>query len=114
MMMQYRATGNYLQFRGIEEEQDKDIRTKMAGLIAEFLNEETDRVEDKIDLVYRVHSTYAESEKFSRDVIIQFMSKKMKEDVLREHFQNPFRIQGTKIIIMKKIPIQMVQDRKGY
>lgn len=42
------------------------------------------------------------------------MSKKMKEDILREHFQDALKVGGKKIIIMKEMSRKMVQDRKGY
>lgn len=41
-------------------------------------------------------------------------NKKNKEDVLREHFQNPLRIEGGKIFVMKELPKQMILKWKAY
>lgn len=54
--MHYKNTENYLCFRGILEEAEKLIRPKIVEILAEFLNQEAGRVEDKIDLVYRIRS----------------------------------------------------------
>lgn len=55
-MMQYRAIENHLRFRGIEEQEDEMIRVRMNKLLAEFLNQEPEHVNDKMDLVYTVNS----------------------------------------------------------
>lgn len=60
-MTQYRATENFLHFRGIEEEEDEQIRGRMIETLAEFLQQEPERVEDKVDLIYRVQSPYDQS-----------------------------------------------------
>lgn len=86
----------------------------MVEILAELLQQEPEWLDDKIDLDYRVRFSYAQRRNLSRDVIIQFLTKKMKEVILCEQFQNLFKVQFTKIIVMKELPRKMVQERKGF
>lgn len=52
MMVQYKVTENYLRFRGLEEQEDETIRARMVEILAGFLNQKPERVEDKINLLY--------------------------------------------------------------
>lgn len=52
-----------------------------------FLREKLDGINDKIDLIYRVNSAYAEKKNLPKDVIVQLMTKKMKKDILRDNIK---------------------------
>lgn len=104
----------YLRFHGIPEQTDEVIRTRMVEILAQYMNQEPEGVEAKTDLVYRVRSFYAEKKNLPKDVIVQFTTKNMKEDIMKEHFQNPLKVEGEKIIVMNVIPRKMVQDRKIF
>lgn len=51
----------------------------MIEILAQYMNQNPERMEDKIDLVYRVRSLYAEKNKLPQDVIVQFTTKKKKK-----------------------------------
>lgn len=74
LMKQYR-TETYMRFRGIKEA-DEIIRPKMVEILAEYLNQELEKVENKTDLVYRF-----EKKKLPKDIIVQFVTKNKKEDI---------------------------------
>lgn len=70
------------------------IRPKMVEILTEYFNQEPGRVEDKTDIVYRVRSSYAEKKNLPKDAIVQFVTKKMKEGIMKEQFQNPLKMEG--------------------
>lgn len=46
-------------------------------------------------------------------MIVQFVAKKMKEDILKEQYNDPMKIES-QTIIMKELLRKMVQDRKLF
>lgn len=47
-------------------------------------------------------------------MIVQLLTKRMREDILRKHCKNPLEIDGKRIIIMKELSRQVLQERKKY
>lgn len=76
------------------------------------MEEQEEALEDELDLVYRVNSSFAEK-KLPRDVIAQFVTSRMKEDILQQ-FKSPLEIDGKRILILKEIPRKALALRKKY
>lgn len=92
MMLQYKAMDTYLCFRGVPDKEN--IREEIVQLFAEFLNHEVELIDGKIDLIYTVKSFYTEKKNLPRDIIVQFITKKLKEDILTQQYKSPLRTEG--------------------
>lgn len=55
----------------------------MVEILAEYLNQEPERVEDKIDLVYCIRSLYADNKNLPKDVSVQFITKNERRHIKR-------------------------------
>lgn len=42
----------------------------MAGILSEFMEESAEAMEDELDLVYRINSSFAEKRKLPRDTVV--------------------------------------------
>lgn len=78
-----------LRIRGLEEEEHEDIRGKVMKIVAELLERSPEEMGVSIDQVIRLKSKFAEREGVPRDVIVNITTKTLKEEILRQSFQNP-------------------------
>lgn len=46
------------------------------------------------DLIYRVNSQNAQKKNLLRDVIVQLLTRRMKEGILRKQYNEPLKIDG--------------------
>lgn len=74
---------------------------KIVELITEYLSQEKEVIDNKIELIYRVNLNYAENKNLPWDIIIQFGTKKLKEDIMLEQYKHPLEFEGKKIIVME-------------
>lgn len=111
MILEYKSTEIYLSLRGVPELLGENIYQRIVDALAGFLNEQPDEIKDKMDLIYRVNSIYAEKKNIPRDVIVQLLTKKMKEDILREQYKTPLEIDGKMITVMKELPRKEIMEQ---
>lgn len=55
-----------------------------------------------------------EQRRVPRDVLVNMLTKKMKDEILKLSFLNPMEVKGKKVIIMKELPKQLLVDRKIF
>lgn len=73
-----------LRIRGLEEEEEEDIRGKVVNLFSELV--EQTPIDQNVDQIFRIKSTYAECNKISRNVVVSVTTKKIKDEILKQHF----------------------------
>lgn len=112
--LECKALDCFLRFRGVMEEKGENVSEKMTEAIAKYLGEQTDEVAFNIDTVYRVNSNYAAQNKIPRDIVVQFSSKKMKEEILSKSYKDPLELEGDQIKILKELPKKVIDSRKQF
>lgn len=105
---------NHLRFRGIVEEEEENIFGLVAENLANYLGEQVDDISFNFEAIYRVNSSYATQKHFPRDVVVQLLSKKIKEDIIAKSYKSPFEINGKTIKILKELPKKVIHHRKEY
>lgn len=112
VVLECKALDSFLRFRGVIEEKDENVLEKMSTAIANFIGEQTEEVAFNIDTVYRVNSNFALQNKIPRDIVVQFSSKKMKEEILTKSYKEPLELEGEQIKILKELPKKVLESRK--
>lgn len=49
-----------------------------------------------------------------QDVIANVLSKTLKEEILRQSYTKPIEYRNKKVLIMKELPKQLIEDRRTY
>ncbi|XP_044308456.1 uncharacterized protein LOC123034820 [Varanus komodoensis] len=76
----------YLRFQNIAEEKNEDLRELVTGMLAELLETENEAMSMRIDLIYRVNSSYTRKNKLPREVHVKFALRSIRDNVLKaEH-----------------------------
>jgi len=103
-----------LRLRAVPEQEDEDTRGRMICELAKFLEREEQELDIEIDKIFRVNSRYARIKKVSRDILVYFVRKVTKEQILRKHYNSRLNIEGVEIIVLKEIPSRILRKRKEY
>lgn len=103
-----------LRMRGLPEEQGEDIREMVLNILSELTEKGSDEIQIGLDQVYRLKSKYAGRQEFPQDVIINCLSKTLKEEVLKQSYDNPIEVKGKRVSIMKELPRQVLLQRKMF
>lgn len=103
-----------LRVRGLNEEENEDIREIVVTILAELLEKSPELIDANLDQIYRLRLRFAEKEGVPRDVIVNTTTKKLKEEILRQCYENPIEYKGRKVIIMKELPRQVILQRKKF
>lgn len=51
---------------------------------------------------------------YTSDVIVNVLTRKLKEEILRQGIKNPIEYKGKKIRILRELPRQVLMERKIY
>ena len=105
---------NILRFRNIPENNDMGLLDQMEEALVEFLDIEKSQMSREIAEIFRINSSFARRNKMPRDVHITFLRRKIKEDILKRSRENPLKIQGEEIVVLKQIPWKIQEIRKQY
>lgn len=103
-----------LRIRGLDEEKGENIRDRIVNLISKLTEQEADKVDKALDQVFGSKSLYAEQRKIPRDVLVNVLTKKMKEEILNQSIWNPIKVKGRKVFIMKELQRQVLAGRKTF
>nr|GEZ82414.1 hypothetical protein [Tanacetum cinerariifolium] len=103
-----------LRFRAIPEQQGEDIRNRMLQILAQFLQIDQEELDLDLDKVYRINTRYAAIKKVPRDVLVHFVRQRTRDKVLQQHSKSRLKVEGVHIIVLKEIPLRILQKRKSY
>lgn len=86
----------------------------MLDKIATLLGEQPEDINYSFESIHRVSSSYAVQKQLPRDVMVQLISKKMKEDILSKSYKEPLEIDGKSTKILKELPRKVINSRRDY
>lgn len=58
----------------------------MINIFAELIELGTEEIDKGLDQVFRLRSSYAEQKKIPRDVLVNALTKKMREEIIKQGF----------------------------
>lgn len=114
MTMEMDRASHVLRFRNILEDREQDLTQIITDLLANALGWETDDMKLEIDQVYRINSKYAKIKKVPREVQVIFIRKTTRDKILKVANDNPLRLEGKEIQVMKQTPWKIREMRKKY
>lgn len=112
--LECKALETNIRLGGLIEERGGNIGEIITELIAEYLEEQQDEVRYNLEQVYRVNSKYAMQNQIPRDVVVQFSSRKMKEELLNKIYKDPLEYEGQTIRVLKELPKKVTESRKQF
>lgn len=109
-----RAKELQLRIRGLEEEDEENIRERILNIFSELVERLLEEIDRELDQVYRLKFRIAEQRKYTSDVLVNVLTRRLKEEILRQSILNPIEYNGKKVRILRKLPRQVLWDRKIY
>ncbi|XP_067322328.1 uncharacterized protein PF3D7_1120000-like [Anolis sagrei] len=103
-----------LRLRNIQEEQGENIREKVKEILGELMERTKQEIEDQTDRIFRINTNYAIRNRTARDVIVHFVKKTQRDEVLKINSRRTVFYKGKKVIILKEIPGIILNRRKKY
>lgn len=97
-----------LRFQNVPEEEHENLRLLLSEALAPLVDIEPETLQNEIDLVYRVTSSYA------REIHIRFCKRSVRDRILRETRDENLVIKANGIRILKDIPWSTRKKRKQY
>ncbi|XP_048339417.1 uncharacterized protein LOC125425787 [Sphaerodactylus townsendi] len=113
-LLELRQKRNILRIKGVPEEKDEKIEKKMITHLAKFLDMEEEMLEEDIIRIIRLSPKGHDEFKKNRDVLIFFSRLQTRDELLRKNSKEKLKIDSRDIIILKEIPIWILNRRRSY
>lgn len=112
-ILECKALQNSIRLHGVVEEKE-DIRKTISSLFAEYLEEQVEDVTHNLDAVCRVNAKFASQNQLPRDVVVKFLAKKMKEEIVVKSYKEPLELEGQSIKILKEFSKKVIDNMKIF
>nr|XP_016854824.1 PREDICTED: MAR-binding filament-like protein 1 [Anolis carolinensis] len=103
-----------LRFRNIQEEPKENIKQIIIQLTAKIMKCSEKEADTQIDKVFRIHTNFAKKNKVSRDVIVHFVKRSYRNDVLQNNRTKTLTYKDKKVVILKEFPQTILNRRRKY
>lgn len=80
----------------------------------ELTEKSPEKLEKEIDQIFRLRSSDAEQKKLLKDALVNVLTKKLKDEILRQGYLNPIEYRGKKVLVMRELPRQVILERKSF
>ncbi|XP_058041219.1 arf-GAP with GTPase, ANK repeat and PH domain-containing protein 1 isoform X1 [Ahaetulla prasina] len=114
VILQYKLMEGALRIRGMQEQRGEDLRKIISDALAEFIEVEPQEVAYQIDKIYRANSWIARQRKLPRDIVVYFVKRTMRNQILQVSYQTTLKIGEQELKVLKEIPSKMLRDRKEF
>ncbi|XP_048348478.1 uncharacterized protein LOC125431645 [Sphaerodactylus townsendi] len=113
-MLELRQKETFLRIRGLPEEEKENLLERLLPMLSQIWNMEEGTAAREIDRLYRANSKIARDKKLPRDIVIKFVRKNLRDQILYNHSKSKLCIDGNPLIILKEIPTAIRRKRKDY
>ncbi|XP_062838801.1 uncharacterized protein LOC134299561 [Anolis carolinensis] len=103
-----------LRFRNVQEEAKEDIRQLIIKMLANLLKRTEENMDNEIDKTYRVQTNFSRRNKVARDIIVHFVKKRIRDEILIQNSRNPMYHKGKKVIVLKEFPQATLNRRRKF
>lgn len=100
-----------MRFRGVKENQEEEISTKLLKELADWLGVEEDELLLDIEKIFRIKVNKSRNKKGPGDCLVFLNSRLLREKILLKNRTDPLCIEGKVIEIMKEIPTRLLKRR---
>nr|XP_016850382.1 PREDICTED: polyamine-modulated factor 1-binding protein 1-like [Anolis carolinensis] len=113
-MMENRELEYQLRIRHLEETAKEDLKKIIIELLAELMNTSANEIDQDLDRVYRITTGYSKRNKTTRDAIITFTRKRIRDEILKENAKRSIFYKDKRVIIMKEVSQQSLARCRKY
>lgn len=113
-VLEMRQKSQVVRIRGVPDKGELDLKTYLANVIAECLGEEQDYIAEAMDSCYHVRTKSAKTRELPGDCLVIFNSKKLKDAIVQNNYENRLQIDGNMIFMLKEIPPRLLQKCQKY
>lgn len=92
-------------------------RKKMMFLLVELLDVKSTDIDKGLDQVYRLKTTFVRRDSIPKDInhiIVNVLSRKPKDEIMKQSLLNPIEYKGKKILVLRELPRQVIMDSKKF
>ncbi|XP_062836874.1 putative leucine-rich repeat-containing protein DDB_G0290503 [Anolis carolinensis] len=112
--LEFQSLEYQLRYRNIQEEEKENIGWVITQITAKILQCTEQEACGQIDRVYRIQSNFTKKNKVIKDVMVHFLKKTTRDEVLRKNASNPIWYKERKAIILKEYPKSILNRRRKY
>lgn len=84
------------------------------NIFVECTERSPEEIEKELDQIYRLKSLYSEQKKIPKDVPVNFLTKKLKDEKIKQSFLNLIEYKGKKVLIRRELPKQVILESKRF
>ncbi|XP_067327577.1 uncharacterized protein PF3D7_1120000-like [Anolis sagrei] len=103
-----------LRLRNIQESPNEDIRGITLEILATSLKSTLEIMDKEVDQIYRFATNYSRKNKTPRDVLVSFVRKRTRDEVLQANSKIPLQYKGEKVVVLKEFPQTILTKRRQY
>lgn len=81
-------------------------------MFVEVIEKSFEEIDKGLDQVFRLRSRFNRWENTPRDIMVSVLSKKLKDEILRQSYQNPIEYKDRRVMILMELPKQVIMQRK--
>uniref|UniRef100_A0A2D4GSU3 L1 transposable element RRM domain-containing protein n=1 Tax=Micrurus corallinus TaxID=54390 RepID=A0A2D4GSU3_MICCO len=104
----------YLRFQNVKEEKGKNLPEIMTEILADALEITEEKMMDGMDEVFHVFTRYAARNNLPREVLIRFMKKPTKAQILQVAREKTLKYKDKEIMVLKQVPRRVREIRREY
>ncbi|XP_042312364.1 uncharacterized protein LOC121924897 [Sceloporus undulatus] len=103
-----------IKIRGLKEKDNEDLYEYLTPILAEYVGAEKEHFEQEISKMFRLNSKIAKQKGLSRDVIVYFTRKKIRDEIIQLNYEQHLEVEGEELILLKDIPLRILKKRNEY
>ncbi|XP_042316890.1 uncharacterized protein LOC121927254 isoform X2 [Sceloporus undulatus] len=105
---------NSLKIRGLKEQKQENLYDYLLPAIAEYMEIPYQDLLKDVNKLFRVNFIIAKEKSLPRNVVISFVRKKVRDELLFLSYGNPLEVEGSELKFFKDIPKRILQKRGNY
>ncbi|XP_077778999.1 uncharacterized protein LOC144326337 [Podarcis muralis] len=113
-ILQMKQREMILRVRGVKENQDEDIFTKLTKAIAEWLGVQEQEMILDIEKIFRIKVDKTKTRKGPGDCLMFLNSRLLRDKLLLKGRTDPLCIEGRQVEFMREIPTRLLRRRYNY
>lgn len=105
---------NCLKIRGVKEIKGENLYDSFLPLLADYAEISVNDLSWEVSKIYRLNSQVAKEKGWPRDIVIYFLRKRIRDQILDLSYKKVFQIDEEEAKIFKDIPKRILRKRENY
>ncbi|KAM3832264.1 uncharacterized protein M6D78_010434 [Vipera latastei] len=103
-----------VRIRGLKENIKEDLKQLVSEAFEVVLDHPASEIKQGMDKVFRVNSWIAKQRKLPRDVVVYFVKREIRDEVIQAAYDTKVVIAGQEVLVLKEIPPKILKRRKDF